>query len=438
MRAAPRRLPGSLGLPVVGESLAFARNPFAFVTKRLARYGRVFKTNVLFAKTAVLAGPEAASQFADPALVARAGAMPPHVSELYAGESLPAMDGERHRARKQLVLAAFTPDALASYLPDVQRIVERRLARWVELGAFLALDGLEDLAFELICANVLGVEAGPEADALAADYKRIARAFTAVPLNFPGTRLSRALAARDRVVRTLGALVAARRAAPGADGLSRILAATADDGTRITDDEAVREVHHLVLAGYIIYAEFAAILVALDRYPAIKEQLRAESAEIVAGPLTAGAFARMPLLEHFVMEVKRTTPIVPGIFARSKAPFACEGAVIPAGWTLLYATSASMHDPALFASPDTFDPNRFAEGRAEHRQHPCAFVPHGVGPPTGHYCAGADYATLLMNAFTVLAVQGYDWTLPEQDLGYDWSVIPPVYASGLRAILEER
>ncbi len=46
-------LRGSLGLSLVGETVPFLRDPVSFVTDRLARYGAVFRTNVLAQPTVV-------------------------------------------------------------------------------------------------------------------------------------------------------------------------------------------------------------------------------------------------------------------------------------------------------------------------------------------------------------------------------------------------
>ena len=80
--------PGRDGMPLVGETLSFARNPFRFIEERLATHGRIFRSNVLGRKAVVVAGPEAAARFIDPNLVMREGSMPPHVQELFGGRSL--------------------------------------------------------------------------------------------------------------------------------------------------------------------------------------------------------------------------------------------------------------------------------------------------------------------------------------------------------------
>jgi fatty-acid peroxygenase len=95
-------------------------------------------------------------------------------------------------------------------------------------------------------------------------------------------------------------------------------------------------------------------------------------------------------------------------------------------------------DPATYSEAERFDPDRFAPGRDEHRLHPHAYVPQGGGPPTGHRCAGVDYSTVLMSVFLVALMRDYEWTLPAQNLAYDWGLTPPEPADGLKAVLRRR
>src|SRR5436309_2516912 len=104
--------PGSSGLPLVGETLAFAKNPFRFIDERLARHGHIFRSRLLGRNAVVIAGPEAAGRFIDNRVVERRDSMPPHVQQLFAGQSLPLLDGDAHRERKSAVNAAFTRAAI--------------------------------------------------------------------------------------------------------------------------------------------------------------------------------------------------------------------------------------------------------------------------------------------------------------------------------------
>src|SRR5260221_551473 len=192
--------PGSSGLPLVGETLAFAKNPFQFIEERLAKHGPVFRTRVLGRNTAVIAGPEAAGRFIDTRTVARAGSMPPHVQELFAGRSLPLLDGDVHRIRKSIVNQAFTRPAITSYLPPMQASIERAFDAWTASGEIRWLDALKQLAIEVICSNFIGLEPGAEMDALRRDYGDVTGGFATLPINLPGTRYRKALQARDRII----------------------------------------------------------------------------------------------------------------------------------------------------------------------------------------------------------------------------------------------
>src|SRR5258706_6077115 len=206
--------PGSNGLPLVGETLAFAKNPFQFIEERLAKHGPIFRTRVLGRNTAIIAGPNAAARFSDTRPVVRTGSMPPNVQELCAGRSLPLLDGDVHRNRKSIVNQAFTRGAITAYLPPMQASIERALDGWTGAGEIRWLDALKQLAIEVICSNFIGLEPGAEMDALRRDYGDVTGGFATLPINLPGTRYRKALQARDRIIAFLRKSVRERRAGP--------------------------------------------------------------------------------------------------------------------------------------------------------------------------------------------------------------------------------
>ena len=58
--------PGTLGLPYLGETLAFLRNPFRFLEDRQRRHGHVWKSRLLGRRIVFLSGTEGARAFYDP------------------------------------------------------------------------------------------------------------------------------------------------------------------------------------------------------------------------------------------------------------------------------------------------------------------------------------------------------------------------------------
>ena len=423
--------PGSSGLPLAGETLPFIGDIFGFISKRTAAHGHVFRSHILGTPTVFISGPQVAEKWLDEKLIQREGAFPPPVQELFGGPGiLPLMDGPLHQARKQIVLAGFSRAALAAYLPALQELIEALLATWAARGPAPVLDDLKLLAIRGICTNVLGAT-GQQVAQLVADYQFVFRAFTALPIKLPGTPFSKGLKARDRILATYQRLVDGHQKNPGDDGLSRILAAAAPDGTRITARQAALELHHLVLAGYIVYAELAAMLVQLAQNPLVREKVSAEiRAQSPRGPLTPAQLRQMPFLLQVVDELKRTTPNVPVSFGRARTDFELNGYTIPAGWKVMMAVVEHNFD-GIFSEPRKFDPDRFSPERAEEKRHPHAFAPQGAGPLEGHKCAGYDYSTVFMQVFAVALLRDFAWELPPQDLTLKYSLIPPEQKSGL-------
>jgi cytochrome P450 len=444
--------PGATGLPLLGETLPFLKDGFGFVASRTARHGPVWKTRILGRSTAVLAGPDASGRFID-SEVQRGGAMPPHVQELFGGISLPLLDGDPHLSRKTFILQAFTREAMAAYLPVIERLVGEALARWAGQEEIVWIPELKRLSIELICAAVMGMPPGAETDALRADYQLVLRAFSHLPVPLPGTAYSRGRAALGRILARFAAVIAEHRREARDDGLSRILAATDAAGRQIGVEECQVELHHLVIAGLIVFAELGAIVQRLTDHPDVRARLQAEVEALAlarpaerppggdggAAGLTHQALAGAPYLLQVIMEVKRLCPILPVLFGKARQSFEFKGYTVPAGWMVLWAHRASHVTAEIYPDPERFDPGRFAPERGEHLRHPYAFVPHGAGPAHGHRCPGTDFATTLMQVFTILLLRGYTWELaPGQDLAYDWSLIPPEPKDGLRARLRQR
>lgn len=424
--------PGSTGWPLVGETLALVKQPFAFVHERMQKHGRVFRTHVMNRDTVVIAGCDAAELWLDRDRLMRDGAMFEHVFGLFAGYSLPSLDGDAHRVRKAQVMAAFGRDALESYLPSLQDAVESALSRWAAERDHARKPWIEELrrlAIEGIARNMLGIGRGPELDQLVADYEHVTAGFAAVPVAVPGSALRRAQQARDRLLTFLRARIRECRASPTDDGCSRMLAARGPDGSTLDDEAATLELYHVFLAGYIVFAQLTGIVTRLGAALETRGELQRELEE--APPeLSLAQLSALPLLDRIVSETKRITPMLPMVFARAKTTFVWKGYRIPEGWVVAFALREHHMLEDVWPKPERFDPDRFLD-EAVRARHPQAFAPQGPGPLTGHKCAGFDYATLFMKVFTVALVRGYRWNVPPQELDYDWRRLPPEPQSGL-------
>src|SRR6478609_2162250 len=126
--------PGSMGVPYVGEALAFLKDPFTFTLSRTKKHGNVWKTRIMGDTIVFFVGPKAFSFFMNPENFTRQNGSPKFLQEILHPDAVPFLDGDRHKTRKRLLLSAFTNDALESYLPNTFRIFERFVKRWVTAG----------------------------------------------------------------------------------------------------------------------------------------------------------------------------------------------------------------------------------------------------------------------------------------------------------------
>ena len=429
-----------MGLPLLGETLPFVRNPYRFLEQRRARYGNVFRSNVLGRNVVFLAGVEGAEAFYGGDNISREHAHPFLMVDMFGGVNFEMYDGPRHAALKAIALGAFDESAIGTYLPDMDAIVGSSLVRLARHEEFVATTALRELAIEAICRNLMGLAPGPETEAITREYGILLSGLAAaLPVRIPGTPYGRAMAARDRLLARIRSLIEERRRRPTEDGLSRMLSSSAPDGRTYSDDEAVLEVHHIVVAGFVVYALMVEVLRQLALRPDLLERCSAEIRDVLpAGPISMEALRRLRTPTDVVLEAKRFVPLVPLAFGRARHAFGCGGFEVPEGWAVYLALHLCSRDPAIYRDPERFDPDRFGPGRAEHLVHPMAFIPQGAEPPTGHRCLGLDYSTILVLVFLTLLVRDYEWRLPAHDLAYDWKRRPPEPRDGLRVRLAGR
>ena len=423
---------GSTGWPLVGEALAFGANPFAFVADRVGRHGAVARSRLLDRNLAILAGPEAAAAFIDEANVMRAGGLPPHAAALFGRGVVNQIDGDAHRRRKRHLMRALDAEALAHYLPEIRSRIRKRVGQWVAARELGLQDACILLTLELTLANFVGLAPDDaELARWAKGYADFGRALFGLPLPLPGTPLARARAFTAQTLATFEKLIDARRAAPTGDAASRLIASEVD-GERLAAADIARELQHLEFAAGGMWGWFCFGAKALADDPALATRLRAVAAALPADP-TPRELVQAGELGDFVREVKRLGLVIPmtavGVARRD---FAVAGRRVPKGWLVLWSTCASHVSPKLapYASPERFDPTRYARGEGAAAHH---FAPQGPGEAlTSHRCGGVEYSTLVLLQFFSELLRAPPLSLPQQDLTMDMSRIPASWHSGLR------
>ncbi|MEV4341752.1 cytochrome P450 [Streptomyces sp. NPDC049590] len=270
-----------------------------------------------------------------------------------------------HTRIRRLVSKAFTPRTVERLAPYVHGLADRLVAALVEAGGGdLLTDVAEPLPVAVI-AELLGI---PEAD------RPLLRPWSAdicgmYELNPSEETAARAVRASVEFSGYLRELIALRRAEPGEDLVSALIAAH-DQGERLTGQELVSTVVLLLNAGH--EATVNATVNgwhALFRHPGQLAALRADHALV---PSAVEELLRydtpLQLFERWVLD-----------------DIEIDGIRIPRGSEVALLFGSANHDPAVFA-----DPGRLDLARADNPH-----ISFGAGI---HYCVGAPLARIELAA----------------------------------------
>jgi cytochrome P450 len=266
-------------------------------------------------------------------------------------------DPPDHTRLRKLVNRAFTVRAIAGMRPRIEQIATR-LAEDMAAGP-AEVDLLDAFAFPLpmtVICELLGV---PETD-------RTAFRTWSNTLLTSDDAVGEREAAAAAMAWYLSGLVAAKRARPGDDMLSAIVAA-AEDADRLSPDETVSMAFLLLVAGHETTVNLIGNgMFALLRRPDRLARLRADP-DLVPGAV-----------EEFL---RFDGPVDLATFRHTTEPVEIAGTTIPAGEVVLVALTSANRDPARYPAADELDLRRDATGH----------LAFGYGL---HHCLGAPLARL--------------------------------------------
>jgi cytochrome P450 len=129
--------------------------------------------------------------------------------------------------------------------------------------------------------------------------------------------------------------------------------------------------------------------------PHWQQRCRDESARLGDGPLDIESIEKLEALDLVMNESLRMMTPLPFNMRQTVRDTDLLGFYVPAGTNVLTWPAMNHRLPELWSQPDRFDPERFAEPRAEHKKHRYAFAPFGGG---AHKCIGMTFAQLEVKA----------------------------------------
>ncbi len=401
------------GLPYVGQTLAYIRNPLTMMREQYDSYGPVSEIDFIGRRWTVLLGPdacEAAFRNADKAFASGDGWG--YLVGPFFDRGLMLLDFEEHHRHRRIMQSAFTRDRLEGYTAALQPAVAEGLARWQPGGRFLAYPALKELTLDLATEVFMG---GAEL-ATPDDLERVNQAFIAcvqsatslIRANVPGTRWGRALRGRRLLEEFFGRHLAAKRNTPGDDLFSVLCQLETDDGERFSDEDIINHMIFLLMAAHDTSTiTVSTVMQQLGQHPEWQQRCRDEALALPDNPTLAELDALIAI-DLVMKESLRLVPPVPVLARKTVKDTEVMGHHIPANRLVAVMVHLSHHLPELWDEPERFYPERFADNRREDKVHRYAWEPFGGGV---HKCLGMFFAGAEVKTILVHLLRQYEWTV---------------------------
>ncbi|XVE50605.1 hypothetical protein DITRI_Ditri01bG0176800 [Diplodiscus trichospermus] len=425
-RSSSKRLPpGSLGLPIIGQSLSLlwamrANTAEQWLQKRIRKYGPMSKMS-LFGKPTVFIYGQAANKFvftSDSSTIVNQQVK--SISAILGDRCLLDLIGEDHKRVRGALSSFLKPESLKKYVGKMDEEVRRHLEMyWHSKQQVTVLPLMKTLTFNIICSLLFGLERGTRRDKLANDFQNMIEGMWSVPVNLPFTRYNRSLQASARAQKILKGLLGEKRveleqkgASPSQDLITCLLSIRDENNKEvISEKEIIDNVTLIMVAGHdtsSILLTFLVRLLAND--PAIYAAVLQEQEEIAKSKhkgehLTWEDLAKMKYTWKVAMETLRLFPPVFGGFRKAVKDIEYGGYLIPKDWQIFWVTSMTQMDESIFPEPSKFEPARFENPASIP---PYCLIPFGGGP---RICPGYEFARIETLVSIHYLVTGFTWKL---------------------------
>lgn len=400
------------GLPYVGRTFAYLRDPMAMMRRTWEEHGPVSEADFLGTRYTMVLGPDACAEvLRNPRKDFASGPAWNRLVGPFFDRGLMFLDFEEHHRHRRLMQAAFTRQRLEGYVAALGPAVSRGLDAWSPRPDLRAYPALKQLTLDLATEVFMGGTRASreELDAVNRAFIDCVQAATAllrVPV--PGTRWGRAHAGRRLLEQFFRAELAGRREGAG-DDLFSVLARLDDDGWRLSDEDVVNHMIFLLMAAHDTSTITVSTLMRhLGEHPEWQQRLREEAAGLPDHP-TLDQLDGLTDLDRAIREALRLVPPVPTVVRHTVRDTEVLGVDVPAHRHVAVLLHFSHHMPEYWDEPGRFDPDRFSPERAEDKRHRHAWTPFGGGV---HKCLGMVFAHAEVKLVVHQLLRRFSWQLP--------------------------
>lgn len=410
--SAPPRLSG--GLPVVGHTVEFIRDTMGLLFRAQRELGEVAAFDVAHRRMVAVFGPRAhEAVFRAPDTVLSPSEaykiMTPIFGKDVVYDAAPAKMAEQLK----MLLPALQDRRMRTYGEAVVRETEETLRPWGESGVVDFVEFCRVLTNFTSARCLLGREFR---EGMSDEFARVyhdlevgASPIAYLHAHLPIPIFKKRDAARIRMVEMITQNVTARRASGhgGDDFLQTLMDASYSDGNKLSE----HEITGLLLAGMFAGHHTSSVttawaLLELLQHPTHYQRAVAEVDKVFSGgrPVSHAVLRELTYLENVVKEALRLHPPLFMLVRVAQVDWQLFGHHIPKGTWIVVSPTVAHRMPEVFRDPDAFDPDRFAEGRAEDKKD-FAYIAFGGGR---HKCLGNAFAILQVKAILALLLGQFE------------------------------
>lgn len=435
--------PGSKGLPLIGHTLDFVRNPRQFLNAQREKFGDIFYVNVLGANTVYIQDPDVTGWIFTGENKYLQNKWNSNTRQLIGHQSVTMLTGEEHKTRRRQLMPHFKHSNMRAFAPTIEAITKRHLQAWADApGESIVFPRMRALVFEVAVELIMGANSGIDLDYLSGLFRTWTAGLFALPFKLPWTTFGKAMKAGEAMRAEIRRVILKRQqlAEQPDDILGSLFSIRNENGQPLGLEVLVDEVQLLFFAGHdTTVTSLSNLMRLLAQHPQVWQKLQAEidgaPENTAVSPLILDDLRQLPYLTQVINEgLRHITPIA-GSFREMTQDVEYGGYRIPKGWVISLGISAVHQNNNIWTEPTTFDPDRWAEPRLEQKNHQHNFIPFGGGP---RVCLGQSFAMAEMFITLTMLVRDYNWELvPGQDLTLNHIPVPRP-KSGIRVHFKRR
>jgi len=404
--------PGPKGLPIVGSTFQFRRDPLHFVREMQQTYGRM--ATVHFGKLPVVMffRPEHVRYF----LVEKPrNFVKPGLGNLrfLLGDGLLTTDGDFHRQQRRLVQPAFHKHRVEGYADTMVQLTEEMLAQWKPGSEVDMSQEMQQLTLRIIMKALFNLDSPTQSASLGQAFNRVitnsSRTVGSVRrlrLDLPFTPYGRVMEGKRALDTFVYDLIKQRRAdgSDVGDVLSMLLQAQ-DEGNMMTDKQVHDQVLTFLAAGHeTAQNTMSWTFYLLSQHPHVLEKLLSELHTVLQGRAPSVAdLPNLPYLEWVTNESWRVYPPAWTLSRKAVEAFDLDGYHFQAGTIAIFSQWVLHHLPDIWGDPDVFRPERWDPKNGQ-QVPPLAYFPFGAGP---RICIGMPFAELETRLLLATILQHY-------------------------------